>query len=179
MKIVFYLLFIFPVLIYAQSKKVSLPDLAMEYEVPKNWEVKSFFKDNWDKPGGNNVCACAGVINSIKFPSGEGFEYLYFVAYPSNRGGVNADGRQGAWQYRFEMTPNADTIETDHLMWVRHISKFKSAANDRFKNNPVWKLNGRFGNTYYVLYFWAKPTIFNDNIANIEAIINSFKPIKK
>jgi len=179
MKVLICLFYLLPFIVYAQSKKVNLPELAMEYEVPKNWEVKSFFKDNWDKPAGNNICPCAGVINSIKFPSGEGFEYIYFVAYPSNRGGVNADGRQGAWQYRFEMTPNSDTIETDHLMWVRHVSKFKSAANDRFKNNTVWKLNSRFGNTYYVLYFWAKPFLFNENLTTIEAIINTFKPIKK
>jgi hypothetical protein len=178
MKTIFYSFFLIPYVFFAQSKKVSLPELSMEYEVPASWEVKSFFKGSWDKPAGNNICPCAGVINSVKIESESKEKYLFFVAYPSNRSGVNSDGRQGAWQYRFEMTPVADTIETDHLMWVRQISKFKTIASSRFKNDVVWRLNSKFGNTYYVIYFWADKILLAEKTATIEAIINSFKPIK-
>ena len=178
MKSILIFLFIIPFFLFAQSKKISLPELAMEYEVPQSWEVKSFFKGSWDKPAGNTICPCAGVINSIKIQSETEPEYLYFVAYPSNRAGANADGRQGAWQYRFDMIPKSDTIETDHLMWIRQISKFKNNASNRFKNNEVWRLNSKFGNTYYVIYFWANKSIFEEKITTIEAIINSFRPIK-
>jgi hypothetical protein len=174
-----FLIFLIPCFFYAQSKKINLPELAMEYEVPNSWEVKSFFKGDWDSPAGNNVCACAGVINSVKILSDGEPEYLYFVAYPSNRKGVNADGRQGAWQYRFEMIPNADTVETDHLRWSRQISKFKNATGSRFKNNIVWRLISKYGNNYYVIYFWANKTLFAEKTPIIEAIINSFRPLKK
>lgn len=164
---------------FAQQKKITLPDLALEYNIPEKWEVKSFFKGDWDKPGGNNVCPCAGVINSLKIPNGSDFDFVYFVAYPSSRGGFSADMRQGVWQYRFELISHSDTVETDHLLWVRQVSRFKlQGSSDRFKNNTVWRLNSRFGNTYYIIYFWAKSTLFREYTPDFEAIINSLKPIK-
>jgi hypothetical protein len=165
---------------FAQNKKVSLPELAMEYEIPAKWEVKSFFKGDWEVPGGNNVCQCAGVMNSLKVPSGGDFEYLYFAVYPSDRKGANAEKRQSVWQYFFVPKESSDTLKTDYLVWEKQVSKLKPhGSNDnRFKDYIAWRLLSKFGNTYYTMYIWAKPMMMQQYSSTFQSMIESFKPVK-
>jgi hypothetical protein len=165
---------------FAQNKKVSLPELAMEYEIPAKWEVKSFFKGDWETPGGNNVCQCAGVMNSLKVPSGGDFEYLYVAVYPSDRKGANAEKRQSVWQYFFVPKESSDTLKTDYLVWEKQVSKLKPhGSNDnRFKDYIAWRLLSKFGNTYYTMYIWAKPRMMQQYSSTFQSMIESFKPVK-
>lgn len=173
-------LFLFSLGIVAQNKKVSLPELAMEYEIPEKWDVKPFFKVDWETPGGNNLCPCAGVLNSLKFPSGGDFEYLFFAVYPSDRRGANADKRKSVWQYHFVEVEKIDTVKTDHLIWERQVSKLKpvGSSDNRFKDYVAWKLTSKLGNTYYTMYIWAKPMMMQQYKTVFENMIASFKPVK-
>lgn len=164
----------------AQNKKVSLPELAMEYEIPAKWEVTPFFKGDWETPGGNNLCQCAGVMNSLKVPSGGDFEYLYFAVYPSDRKGANAEKRQSVWQYFFVAKDVSDTLKTAHLVWEKQVSKLKphGSNNNRFKDYIAWRLLSKFGNTYYTMYIWGKPMMMQQYSSTFKAMIESFKPIK-
>lgn len=180
-KIVLHSLFVVSAcFVNAQNKKVSLPELAMEYEIPAKWEVKSFFKGDWETPGGNNLCQCAGVMNSLKVPSGGDFEYLYFAVYPSDRKGANAEKRQSVWQYYFVAKEGADTIKTEHLVWEKQVSKLKPhGSNDnRFKDYIAWRLLSKFGNTYYTMYIWGKPFMMQQYSTTFQSMIESFKPVK-
>lgn len=174
------LFMLFSYFAFAQNKKVSLPELAMEYEIPAKWEVKSFFKGDWETPGGNNVCQCAGVMNSLKVPSGGDFEYLYVAVYPSDRKGANAEKRQSVWQYFFVPKESSDTLKTDYLVWEKQVSKLKPhGSNDnRFKDYIAWRLLSKFGNTYYTMYIWAKPRMMQQYSSTFQSMIESFKPVK-
>ena len=173
-------LFLFSFAAIAQPKTVTLPELAMEYEIPEKWEVKSFFKVNWETPGGNNLCQCAGVLNLLKVPTGGDYEYLYFAVYPSDRRGANAEKRQSVWQYKFVNVEKVDTIKTEHLLWERQISKLKpvGSTDNRFKDFTAWRLTSKLGNTYYTMYIWAKPAMMIHYQTVFDAMLASFKPIK-
>lgn len=160
--------------------KVNLPELNMEYELPAGWETKSFFKEDWEMPGGNNVCQCAGVLNTFKIPGGGDFDYIYFSVYPSDRKHANAEKRQGVWQYKFVPVEQVDTVKTDHLVWEKQTSKLKpfGSSDNRFKDYTAYKYYSHFGPTYYIMYIWAKPFMLQKYKAKLDAIVASFKPIK-
>jgi hypothetical protein len=156
---------------------VSQPNIKMEYEIPKTWKVQEFFKTGWDDPSGSSVCSCAGTINILKIPlGGDVFDYVHMVAYPSDKKGQNVEKRRGAWQYRFVPVENADTINYTNFIWLRYSSKFVvQGGENRFKDNIVWKYVSHYGQTYYTLYFWAKPSTFREYQPVIEKIVSSFR----
>ncbi|MCD6069375.1 MAG: hypothetical protein K0S33_4201 [Bacteroidetes bacterium] len=160
--------------------KVSLPELNMEYEVPSNWVTTPFFKVDWETPGGNNLCACAGVLNAWKVPGGSDFEYIYMAAYPSDRKHVNAEKRQSVWQYRFVHVEKVDTVKTDFLVWEKQVSKLKpsGSSDNRFKDYVAYRFESHFGATYFLMYIWGKPYMLQQQKAKLDAIIASFKAIK-
>jgi hypothetical protein len=159
--------------------KVSLPNLRIEYELPAKWESKEFFKDNWETPGGNNVCKCGGVINSFKVPGGGDFDYMYMALYPSDRKGANAEKRQGVWQYKFVPVEKVDTVKTDYLVWEKHTSKLKpyGSSDNRFRDFTAYKYETHFGNTYFTMFIWAKPYMLQQYKAILEAMVASMKAI--
>jgi hypothetical protein len=161
--------------------KVSLPDLNMEYVLPKTWETKPFFNLDWETPGGNNLCPCAGVLNYWKIPGGGDFDYIYMAAYPSDRKHINAEKRQSLWQYHFVFVEKVDTVKTDWMVWERRVSKLKpigSVSGNRFKDYTVYRYEGHFGSTYYLMYLWAKPYMLQIHKEELDAIVGSFKAIK-
>ncbi len=166
-------------LCFAQNK-LSYPDLNIEYELPSNWETKPFFKVNWETPGGNNLCQCAGVINSYKVPGGGDFDYIYLSVYPSDRRGANAEKRQGVWQYKFVPTEKMDTVKTDYLVWEKHTSKLKpyGSSDNRFKDFVAYKYDSHFGTTYFTMFIWAKPYMMQQYKDVLDKIVASMKAIK-
>jgi hypothetical protein len=160
--------------------KVSLPELNMEYELPANWETKSFFKGDWELPGGNNLCPCAGVLNTYKIPGGDDFDYIYMAAYPSDRKHANAEMRQGVWQYKFVQKEDVDTVKTEFLVWEKQTSKLKphGSSDNRFKEYTAYRYSTHFGPTYFIMYIWAKPYMLQQYSEAIKGIVASFKAIK-
>ncbi|HEY1038743.1 MAG TPA: hypothetical protein VGF30_05020 [Bacteroidia bacterium] len=179
LKLLTFILVSVSILGFAQNK-VSLPELNVEYEVPSTWETKPFFKVDWETPGGNNLCQCAGVINSYKVPGGDTFDYIYMSIYPSDRKHTNSEKRQGVWQYKFVPVEKTDTLKTDYLVWEKQTSKLKpfGSSDNRFKDFTAYKFNSHFGSTYFVMYIWAKPYMMQQYKGVIDNIIASVKAIK-
>ena len=165
--------------LFSQTK-ILLPELNMEYELPANWETKSFFKVDWETPGGNNLCPCAGVLNYYKIPGGGDADYIYFSVYPSDRKHANAEKRQGVWQYKFVPNKKTDTVKTEFLVWERQVSKLKpfGSSDNRFKDYTAYRLYSHFGATYFIMYVWAKPYMLQQYKPTLDTIIASFKAIK-
>jgi hypothetical protein len=164
----------------SDTTKISLPDLNMEYALPKNWETKPFFKLDWETPGGNNLCPCAGVLNYWKIPGGGDFDYIYMAAYPSDRKHINAEKRQSLWQYHFVHVEKVDTVKTDWMVWEKQVSKLKpiGSSDNRFRDYIAYRYESHFGSTYYLMYIWGKPYMLQQHKEKLDKIVASFRAIK-
>ncbi len=176
----FYILFLSFVAIksLAQDTTYTLKDFKFSYTVPKTWKHVEFGSANWEDAGKSSVCKCAGTMDIFKIPNGDDYDYIHMVIYPSDKKGQNVEKRRGAWQYRFVPVEDGDSLKTNSLLWTRFTSKFTTTGGEnRFKDYKVWQLKSRFGNTYYTMFIWAKPTIFKDYEGKIENIVKTISPI--
>ena len=159
------------------QQKVSQPDLMASYEVPSNWDVKPYFKGDWDKPGGSSICHCALSVNILKVPNGDDFDYIYMVVYPSNKKGAADPMRSSVWQYKIATGDKADSLHTPYLQWAQFSGKLTTSGDNRFKDYVAWKYISHNQKAYYTVYFWAKPTMFTQYKSVIEKIMTGFKSI--
>ncbi len=161
------------------QQKVSQPDLKAEYEVPADWTVQQYFKDNWDKPAGSSICHCALSVNILKVPNGAGdFDYLHMVVYPSDKKGIADPQRGYVWQYKITHPDGGDSVKTPNLQWIHYSGKLVYTGEHRFKEHMVWVYQTHKDKTYYTVYFWAKPSILTQYKGVIEKTIQGFKALK-
>ena len=159
------------------QQKVSQPDLMASYEVPKDWSVKQYFKDSWDKAGGSSICHCALSVNILKVPNGDDFDYLHMVVYPSDKKGASDPMRANVWQYKIANGDKGDSLHTPNLQWLHYSGKLTCDGDNRFKDCIAWKYVTHNQKTYYTVYFWAKPAMLTQYKSVIEKIISGFKSI--
>ena len=158
------------------QQKIVQPDLMASYELPKEWTVKQYFKDDWDKPGGSSICHCALSVNILKVPNLlDDFDYLHMVVYPSNKKGAADPMRTQVWQYKITQTDAGDSLHTPNLQWLHFNGKLTCPGENRFKDCIAWKYTTHNQKTYYTVYFWAKPEMMTKYKTVIEKIIQGFK----
>lgn len=156
---------------------VSQPDLKAEYELPADWKVQQYYKGGWDKPGGSSICHCALAVNILKVPTGDAFEYLHMIVYPSDKKGAADPKRSTVWQYRITHGGDGDSLITDHLRWKHYMGKLTTSGENRFRECVAWKYETHHDKTYYTVYFWARPGLMSQYKEVITRIMNSFKPL--
>jgi hypothetical protein len=160
------------------QQKVSQPELKAEYEVPADWKVEKYFKDNWDKPAGSSICHCALSVNILKIPNNAGdFDYLHMVVYPSDKKGSADPQRGSVWQYKITHGEQGDSVKTANLKWIHYTGKLVYTGEHRFKDNIAWIYQTHKDKTYYTVYFWAKPAMLSQYKGVIDKIISGFKTL--
>ena len=159
------------------QQKVSQPDLKAEYELPSNWSVQQYFKDNWDKPAGSSICHCALSVNILKVPNGDDFDYLHMVVYPSDKKGSTDPQRANVWQYKITHPEGGDSVKTPHLKWIHFSGKLIYTGEHRFKEHTAWIYRTHKDKAYYTVYFWAKPSMLSQYKGVIDKIISGFKSL--
>jgi hypothetical protein len=174
-------LFIAASQVFAQ-KKITLPDLNMEYDAPDTWETKSFFKSDWETPGGSDVCPCAVAVSSFKIPGKGVADYLYVIIYPSDEKKVNTEKRQNLWRYTFVPVTKTEKVKTKFMIWDQKISMLKPIGTyeSQFKGYAAYRLAGTSasGPTHYLLYIIGKPAMLKEHKKEVDLIVQSFKPLK-
>ena len=162
------------------QQKISQADLKASYELPVGWEVKQYFKGDWDKPGGSSICHCALSVNILKVPNNlDDFDYVHMVVYPSDKKGVADPMRGQVWQYKIATGDNGDSLKTPNLQWKHYTGKLITTGDNRFKDCIAWKYVTHTANqkAFYTVYFWGKPTMMQQYKTVIEKIISGFKSI--
>ncbi|MGZ3864439.1 MAG: hypothetical protein ACXVPN_14370 [Bacteroidia bacterium] len=162
------------------QQKISNSDLKVAYEVPATWEVKEYFKGDWDKPSGSAICHCGMTINIFKMPNNlDDFDYIHMVVYPSDKKGFTNPMRSQVWQYEIKTGNNGDSLKTPNLQWKHFTGKITTSGENRFKECIVWKYTTNTPNqkVFYTVYFWGKPAMMNQYKGTIEKIMNGFKSI--
>lgn len=178
MKILLILLVIFQLGLFGQKwRKVNQKYYGMTYELPSSWEVDGFGSDDDWEQNGSSVCDCAGSINiGNRFEADE----IYMVVYPTKiKDSLNASKRLKVWEMVFDTSGAKSEVKTKNLSFQKISSKWTKATADEYVDNEVWKLTTEFKNQYYVLYFWAKPSVMKKNASLINKILESFKPVEK
>ena len=159
------------------QEKVNQPDLMAAYELPSNWKVQQYFKDDWDKSSGSSICHCALAVNILKVPNGDDFDYLHMVVYPSNKKGAADPMRTQVWQYKITHGEKGDSLHTPNLQWIHYSGKLTCVGENRFKDCVAWKYVTHNQKAYYTVYFWAKPGLMMQYKDVIEKIMTGFKSI--
>lgn len=170
-------LFLLTGLASRSQQMVSQPDLKAEYELPADWKVQQYYKGGWDKPGGSSICHCAMSVNILKVPSGNDFEYLHMVLYPSDKKGASDPQRSTVWQYKITHGEHGDSLITEHLRWKHYTGKLTYSGEHRFKDCIAWKYETHKEQTYYTVYFWGKPGMMSQYKGVIDRIMQSFKAL--
>jgi hypothetical protein len=170
-------LLFFAALASRSQQLVSQPDLKAQYELPGDWKVQQYYKGGWDKPGGSSICHCALAVNILKVPSGDDFEYLHMVVYPSDKKGAADPQRGNVWQYHIQHGEQGDSVITDKLRWKHYTGRLTYSGENRFKDCVAWKYETHKDKTYYTVYFWARPGLLSQYQGVIHKIMNSFKPL--
>lgn len=170
-------LFVLFALVSQSQQLVSQPDLKAEYQLPAGWTVQQYYKGGWDKPGGSSLCHCALAVNILKIPSGDDFEYVHMVLYPSDKKGASDPQRSSVWQYKITHGEHGDSLITNHLRWKHYTGRLTYSGENRFKDCVAWKYETHKDKVYYTVYFWAKPALIAQYKGVITKIMNSFKPL--
>lgn len=156
---------------------VSQPDLKAAYQLPGEWKIQQYYKGGWDKPGGSSICHCAMAVNILKLPSGDDFEYLHMVVYPSDKKGARDPQRAHVWQYEIKHGEQGDSLITEHLRWKHYHGKLVCTGENRFKDCVAWKYVTNHNETYYTVYFWARPGMMSQYKDVISQVMHSFRPL--
>lgn len=171
------LAFLFSCFLMAAQEKISQPDLKVEYELPKGWTTQQYYKGDWNKSGGSSICHCALAVNILKLPSGDDFDYVHMVVYPSDKKGVADPMRTQVWQYNIIHSEKGDSLKTPNLQWIHYTGKLTCQGENRFKDCIAWKYVTHNQKAHYTVYFWGKPALMQQYKATIEKIMMGFKSI--
>jgi hypothetical protein len=147
----------------------------MKYKLPDSWEIDGFGGNDWEETG-SSVCDCAGTINiGNRFSEKE----IYMVVYPSRqKDSIDNKKRRMVWDMEFKDTINSVQIKTKYCFFTKKVSKWKEGTEENYAGSEVWQLKTSFKNQYYLIYFFAKPEVINENEPILIEIINNFQPVK-
>jgi hypothetical protein len=162
------------------QKKISYPELNMQYDLPDTWESKPYFKSDWETPSGTDVCPCAAAVNTFKVQGKGVTDYIYVIVYPSDEKKVNTEKRQNLWRYTYAPVTKSEKVKTKFMVWDQKISILKPLGTyeSQFKGYAVYRLAGASHPTYYLMYIVGKPAMLKEHKKEVDLIVNSFKPIK-
>ena len=157
-------------------QKVDQKHYGMKYELPVGWEIDGFgWSRDWESVG-SAVCDCSGTINiGNRWEEDE----IYMVVYPTKyKDSLENSKRVRVWDMVFQEKGPQRTHKTGHCLFEMQAGKWQGDVNKRFQDDEVWRAKTTAKKQHYVLYFWADPSVMEENEETIFRIIDSFHPVK-
>jgi hypothetical protein len=172
-----FLLFAFNQLSAQKWKKIDQSTLGFKYKLPADWPVDGFGGGDFEQ-NGSSVCDCAGTINIGN--QGSDTAEIFMVVYPTLiKDSVDALKRKMMWGMEFDPEGTKKTVTTSKCVFQETISKWKEGLGGNYPDSEVWQFKTSFNNNqFYVIYFWARPSIMKANAATLMKIVESFTPVK-
>lgn len=163
--------------IYAQKwREIDQSPMGIKYKLPDTWEVDGFGSTNFDDDG-SSVCDCAGTINiGNRFEENE----IYMVLYPARtEESALGEKRNQVWGMVFDNNgTKSKYVVKKKLVFDITTSTFTKETEGNYPDNKVMKIILEHKKQYYVIFFWAKPEVLDQNMSTIYSILDSFKPNK-
>jgi hypothetical protein len=142
----------------------KVKDYTVSYMLPRHW--------NSDPFSSSSVCDCPGTINDNGEWFGEG--YIGMVIYPVTDAERDSANRQQVWGYSFVPRSDAETMEFAGIPYTATYGNFMDMKGWPRVLQLVSADEAGPNKVNFIVYFWAEPSLFEQERETFFSIMNTF-----